>query len=175
MKVYVRREDPCTEDAQLLLAECAATLALFSGDGGQSRFKLEEVCSARGASVMARTNKGAPIGCGAFRRFDYGVAELMRIYCRPDGGDTGQAIRDMLETEAVTAGYRTLIARADELNRRAVAFYELHGFERVDPVGASMYRAEVLCFARHMAAHPADDATDGKHAETGSRGRGESH
>jgi GNAT superfamily N-acetyltransferase len=174
-RVHVRREDPCTDDAQLLLDECTATLALFSGDGGQARFKLEEVCSARGAFVVARTNKGAPLGCGAFRRFDYGVAELMRIYCRPDSGDTGQAILNMLETEAVTAGYRTLIAQANELNRRAVAFYERHGFERIEPAGASMHRGDVLCFARHMAPHPADDVTDGKHADTGSTGHGERH
>ncbi|ACC74121.1 GNAT family N-acetyltransferase [Paraburkholderia phymatum] len=174
MRVSVGCEDPCTQDAQLLLDECAATLALYSGDGGQSRFRLEEVCSARGAFVVARTRQGAPLGCGAFRRFDYGVAELMRIYCRRESGGAGQAILDMLETEAMTAGYRTLIAQTNDLNRRALAFFERHGFEQIEPVGASMHRANVLCFARDIAAQRDGDPAASKHADTDPAGRGES-
>src|SRR5690242_8000889 len=106
MTFVVRREDPRTQDAQVLLDELTATLALYTGDGGQARFSLEDICSVRGAFVIARTTHGEPLGCGAFKRHDYGVAELKRIYTRPNNLGVGCAILQLLETEAITAGYR---------------------------------------------------------------------
>jgi len=82
----------------------SALRALYSGDGGQSRFMPEDACSSRSAFVLARTKTRAPLGCGAFRRYNFGAAELQRIFCRVEGQGVGSAILRMLETEALATG-----------------------------------------------------------------------
>ncbi|MBP0588293.1 GNAT family N-acetyltransferase [Paraburkholderia sp. LEh10] len=173
MTVIVRREDPHSQDAQTLLDELSATLALYSGDGGRSRFSVEEFCSARGAFVVARTVQGVPLGCGAFRRHDDGVAELKRIYSRPNSLGVGAAILQMLEVEAVTAGYRTLVAETRAINRRAIAFYERNGFTRVERFGIYATQSDAHCFAKQLAEATGSDQMAGKHLGNDSTTRGE--
>lgn len=67
LTAVVCRADPRSADAQMLLDELSAALALSTSDGGQSRFDIEDACAARGGFVIARTSSGAAIGCGAFR------------------------------------------------------------------------------------------------------------
>jgi hypothetical protein len=61
-----RREDPTSPEGQLLLDELSAILAVFSGDGGQSRFRLADFRASGGTFYIAPTALGEPLGCGAF-------------------------------------------------------------------------------------------------------------
>ena len=161
--VVVHREDPRSQDAQTLMDELSATLALFSGDGGQARFCVEDAYSARGAFVVARTASGHAIGCGAIRRFGYSVAELKRLYSRPNTTGVGRAILHALEAEAVTAGYRTLLAETRAINRRAIAFYERNGFVRIERFGMYANQADAQCFAKPLAGASDAGLTSRKH------------
>lgn len=64
----VREENPCTLDARAMLDELSATLALYSADGAQWRFCVEDVQRSRSAFAVARAVDGYAIGCGALRR-----------------------------------------------------------------------------------------------------------
>ncbi|WP_244851226.1 GNAT family N-acetyltransferase [Caballeronia sp. SL2Y3] len=146
--ILVRREDPWSLEAQALLDELSAMLAVFSGDGGQSRFSPEDACSARGAFVVARTTQGLALGCGAFRRFDYGVAELKRLYSRPNTCGVGKAILTQLEADAAAVGYHTLLLETRSFNRRAIAFYERNGFTPTARYGIYVHQPDARCFAK---------------------------
>ncbi|VXB43183.1 GCN5-related N-acetyltransferase [Burkholderia sp. 8Y] len=146
--ILVRREDPWSLDAQALLDELSAMLAVFSGDSGQSRFCLEDVCSARGAFVVARTAQGFALGCGAFRRFDYGVAELKRLYSRPKTCGVGKAILTQLEADAAAAGYHKLLLETRSFNRRAIAFYQRNGFTPAGRYGIYVHQPDACCFEK---------------------------
>jgi ribosomal protein S18 acetylase RimI-like enzyme len=148
--IIVVREDPRIQDAQILLDESSAAFAIFSGDSGQSRFRTEDLCSARGEYLIARTAQGEPLGCGAFRRFDYGVAEVTRIYSRQSRIGVGQAILRKLELGAVTAGYHTLITEAPSSNKRAVRFYEHNGFTPAAPFGVCAQSPGVCYFSKAL-------------------------
>jgi N-acetylglutamate synthase-like GNAT family acetyltransferase len=126
--VLVERDDPWCHDARVLLDELGALLALTSGSSGQSRFFMEEVCSVRGAFLIARTSDGQALGCGGFRRYDYGVAELMRIYCRSSHGGVGAALLSHLQERATAAGYHTLIVNTGLAASRAKNFFWRSGF-----------------------------------------------
>jgi GNAT superfamily N-acetyltransferase len=148
--VGVSCEDPRSQDARILLDELTTTLALFWGDGAQSRFQVEDACDAGGGFVIARTAQGAPVGCGAFRRFDNGVAELKRIYSRANILGVGRAILRRLETEAVAAGYRTLVVETRASNRRAIAFYGRNGFAPRTPYGIYVSDPGARCFTKSL-------------------------
>lgn len=87
LTVLVQREGTWSYDGRVLLDEMAAMQALYLGASAKSRFSQSEISSARGRFLIARTVKGEAIGCGAYRRLDFGVAELVCIYSRmPNAG-----------------------------------------------------------------------------------------
>lgn len=146
--ILVQREDPWSQDARALLDELSAMLAVFSGDSGQTRFCLQDVCSARGAFLVARDELGIALGCGAFRRFDYGVAELKRLYSRPNSCGVGSALLAQLEAEAAAVGYHKLLLETRAVNRRAIAFYERNGFQPTSPFGIYVHQPDARCFEK---------------------------
>jgi len=152
--ILVRREDPWSLDAQALLDELSAMLALFSGDSGQSRFSLEDVCTARGGFLVARTTQGIALGCGAFRRFDYGVAEIKRIYSRPNTCGVGRAILGQLEADAAAVGYHTLLLETRSFNQRAIAFYQRNGFTPTGRYGVHIHQPDARCFQKAIGGKP---------------------
>ncbi|MDR5733469.1 GNAT family N-acetyltransferase [Caballeronia sp. LZ025] len=146
--ILVQREDPWSKDAQALLDELSAMLAVYSGDSGQSRFCLQDVCSARGAFLVARNEQGFSLGCGAFRRFDYGVAEVKRLYSRPNTCGVGSALLAQLEAEAAAVGYHKLLLETRAFNRRAIAFYQRNGFRATNPYGIYVHQPDARCFEK---------------------------
>ena len=147
----VRREDPGTPDAAVLLDELSAMIALYCGDGAQRRFQPEDVRLARSAFVVARTMDGLAIGCGALRRFSFEVAEFKRIYRRPESAGAGAAVLRHLERLAVAMGYRRVILQTREANRRAIAFYLRHGYEPIAPYGEYTAMRDARCFGKVLA------------------------
>ena len=65
--IVINREDPASMDAQTLLDELSATLAVFTGDSGQNRFSIRDVTLECSRFLVARSDSATPLGCGAFR------------------------------------------------------------------------------------------------------------
>jgi N-acetylglutamate synthase-like GNAT family acetyltransferase len=146
----VRREDPATLDADMLLDEVSALAALYSGDGVQESFHVEDVTTMRSAFVVARTMEGEAIGCGALRRFSFEVAEFKGIYRRPEWPGVGSAILQYLEQLATLMGYRRVVVQTCAPNRRAVSFYLRHGYEPAELPGGHTAIGEVRCFSKSL-------------------------
>jgi GNAT superfamily N-acetyltransferase len=147
--ITINREDASSSDAQILLDELSATLALLTGDSGQRRFALTDVVSSRSRFIVARDSYGTPLGCGAIRPIDEHIAELKRLYCRCRGG-VGAALLAYLEREAIDVGYSSLRLKTSDLNRRAISFYEGHGFERIPPYGPYFAQPGALCYQKSL-------------------------
>lgn len=98
------------------------------GSSGQDSFYPAEACSARSSFIIARTSAGDALGFGALQRFDYGVAELERIYSRPLTAGVGRAILATLETHAVAFGYRSMLADTSLANQPTVDCLRRNGF-----------------------------------------------
>jgi ribosomal protein S18 acetylase RimI-like enzyme len=148
--ITVRREDPTSPDGQVLLDELSAMLAVFSGDGGQSRFHLADFHSANGMFYVARTAFGEPVGCGAFWHFDACTAELKRIYSRQNVSRVGTAILQQLEADAATSGYKRLVLQTRVINKRAIQLYERNGFEPIERYGAYIGQMDACCFEKRL-------------------------
>jgi GNAT superfamily N-acetyltransferase len=154
----VRRENPCTLDARILIDELAATRALYGARNTQSSFGADELCSVRSAFVMARTMDGLAIGCGALCRFSFEVAECRWIYRRPEWLGAGAVILLFLESVAAASGYRRIVLQARAANRCAIAFYRRHGYEPVEPFADSGSLSDVKSFAKALPLVPDSDS-----------------
>jgi ribosomal protein S18 acetylase RimI-like enzyme len=142
--------DPEHADARMLLDELSAALQAITGNSGRCGFAADDVRGPRSRFVMARDADGRAIGCGALRPLQEGVAELKRMYARPGGQGTGAALLAHLEATAHALGYRAVWLETRAVNARAVAFYERHGYRRIDNFGRYAGNAAAVCFGKEL-------------------------
>ncbi|UCH75832.1 MAG: GNAT family N-acetyltransferase [Rhodospirillales bacterium] len=95
---------------------------------------------------------GAPAGCVATRRFAPGVAELKRLYVRPEFRELkiGRNLTWLAMGMAHEAGYASIrLESVPDLMPTAVAMYEKLGFERLPcPHGTD---PRIVCYVRSLA------------------------
>jgi GNAT superfamily N-acetyltransferase len=127
-KVVVQREDPRSFDARVLQDKFDAARSMRYGSGTKESPERGEHYSAQGAIVIARTQLGEASGYAAFRRFDFGVAELKCIYSRTRRIGVGLVLLGHVEAMARAAGYHTLMIETAFADHRAIAFFRRNGY-----------------------------------------------
>jgi len=94
--------DPRSAEAQLCLGRYFDELdARFRGGfdrGKGGTADLDEYVAPRGVMVLARLS-GAPIGCGALRKFAPGIGEIKRMWIAPQARGLGLGRRMLTELE----------------------------------------------------------------------------
>jgi GNAT superfamily N-acetyltransferase len=138
--------DPDSADALVLTGELSAALAAITGDSGAASFAAADVS----LFVVARTDDGGLLGCGALRPLAGGVGEIKRMYARPGTRGVGKALLAHLERAAAGFGYRALWLETRRVNGRAVAFYLGHGYAEIDNYGKYAGRPEAVCFGKRL-------------------------
>ena len=139
--------DPRDPDAVAVMARLSGALAEITGDGGTSSFDPSDVLMPRALFVVARTEEGAVIGCGAYRPLESDVAEIKRMYAEQG---CGAAILAALESAASADGYRRLSLSARRINARATAFYRRHGYGPIAAYGRYSDREESVCLGKSL-------------------------
>jgi ribosomal protein S18 acetylase RimI-like enzyme len=151
MTVAVAAEDPAGADASALVAELSAVLAAITGASGQASFDIDDVRGSRACFAIARDAHGRALGCGALRPLAGDVAEIKRMYARPGTRGVGAAVLRFLEQQAAHHGYAAVRLSTRLVNARAVAFYDRHGFRRIDGYGRYAGSAVSVCFEKALA------------------------
>lgn len=141
----IAREDPATRDAVVLVDELSQALERITGASGRASSDPASLS----CFVVAR-DAGVTVGCGGYRELGDGVVELKRMYARSGTRGVGAAILAHLEREAVTAGFRAAWLETRRVNARAVAFYERHGYARIDNYGRYVGNAEAVCLGKSL-------------------------
>ncbi|GIH90178.1 GNAT family N-acetyltransferase [Planobispora siamensis] len=91
--------------------------------------ELPHLLGPRGRLLVARTDSGV-VGVGALKPVDSAVAEIKRMYVRPQarGRGIGRAILERLLADARTIGYRAARLETATFMREAHALYRSLGF-----------------------------------------------
>ncbi len=99
---------------------------------------------------------GEPAGCGALKPVDdvAGVGEIKRMYTVPGARRRGvsRAVLAELEARAAALGYRRLQLETGTEQPEALALYESHGWERIEPYGRYKDEPSSVCFAKDLPA-----------------------
>jgi GNAT superfamily N-acetyltransferase len=146
----IRAEDPGTPDAIALVDELSAALAAITGDSGRSSFDPDDVRVARARFFVARNAGGQAVGCGAIRPLADDIAEVKRMYARPDNPGAGSALLAFLEAQAAALGYRAIWLETRAINERAVRFYLTRGYSRIPNYGKYVGNAQAVCLAKQL-------------------------
>jgi GNAT superfamily N-acetyltransferase len=148
--IEVATADPHSPEAQHLLAALSETLRQITGSSGAASFQVSDVQIAGACFAIAHHPGGEPVGCGAIRPLQPGVAELKRMFAVPGTRSVGSAVLAFLEREAARLGYSEIWLETRGTNRRAVAFYERHGYQRIANFGRYIGRPEAVCLGKRL-------------------------
>ena len=149
--ISVEAASPRSEEALALLNALSDTLALITGDSGRGSFDIPDVEQEGALFVIARSETGEAIGCGAMRPLRPAICEIKRMYARPGSKGVGRALLAFIEKQARAMGYREAWLETRMVNKRAVSFYEAAGYRRIPNFGKYAGRPEAVCFAKLLA------------------------
>ena len=143
--------------AAALIDELQADLDARYGvedDGGaewRAEVTAEKVAPPHGAFLVAWW-AGDPVGCGAVKQLEPGVAEIKRMYVAERARRRGIArqLLGRLEDEARTLGYERMQLETGEVQPESVALYESAGWTRIEPYSRYADDPRSICFAKPL-------------------------
>jgi predicted O-methyltransferase YrrM/GNAT superfamily N-acetyltransferase len=96
--------------------------------------------------------EGQPVGCGAIRPLVPGVAEVKRMFVRPEWRGRGVARRILagLEATALGQGYHTLRLETGLKQPEAIGLYRSAGYTRIPAFGDYLGDPVSMCFEKPL-------------------------
>jgi putative acetyltransferase len=152
--ITIARADVAADVSRALIDSLNAELRAVYPEPGATHFCLdpEEVAIGRGAFLVVHCD-GMPVGCGALRLLDRGVAELKRMYVMPPqrGIGLGRRLVAALEAEARTLGVRRLVLETGVRQTAALALYQATGFQPIPLYGEYCLSPDTsICFGKDL-------------------------
>jgi ribosomal protein S18 acetylase RimI-like enzyme len=130
MSIELECVESPTPDARALISELDAELNAGYSPQQRHGLSLEKVFQPWIRFFVARLD-GKAAGCGGIS-FENGLAEIKRMYVRPDARRSGVAlaILSRLEAEARARGFEHVVLETGDAQYAAIRFYERAGFGR---------------------------------------------
>jgi GNAT superfamily N-acetyltransferase len=151
--VEIRREELLSAVAQQLILALNAELEARYPEEGANFFRLdpEEVSEGRGGFFVAFIG-AEPVGCGAVRRTEPGVAEIKRMYVAPParGRGVGKLMVQKLESVARQLGVSRLVLETGPRQPEAIAVYKNSGFMEIPLFGEYVDSNFSICMAKDL-------------------------
>ena len=146
--------DPRGPAALHLVAQLSADIVVLYGDlgdDGSGNFRPEDAAGP-GSGFLIATLDGRPVGCGAFRPWEPGIAEVKRMYVEPDVRGQGIARRLLAELErlAQEAGYSAIRLETGDRQPAAIRVYETSGYIRIPNYGNYSHHPNSLCYEKSL-------------------------
>lgn len=98
--------------------------------------------------VVIAFDGAEPVGCGAFKRYEEGVAEIKRMYIKPEsrGRRIAALVLRELESWAAELGFAECILETGHKQPEAIALYKREGYSVIPNYGqyAGVYNSVCL-------------------------------
>lgn len=151
--VIMSRKELTSAAAQCLIGALNAELESIYPEEGANFFRLdpEEVAEGCGAFLVAYLGD-KPVGCGAVRMIEPGVAEIKRMYVDPTlrGRRIGRQIVLALEAQAIRLGARRIVLETGPRQPDAIAMYSHAGFYEIPLYGEYIGSQFSVCMAKDL-------------------------
>ena len=143
--------DPSSPESLLLFQHLWEHLGELYGDTAPCRFAPSDVGGAGAAFLIAYLDE-KPVGCGAIRPLEQGVAEVKRMFVEPVARRQGiaQQILRELERIAVRLGYGTVRLETGVRQPEAIRLYENAGYHRIGCYGTNAEDPLSVCMEKRL-------------------------
>lgn len=151
-KLVIAVENPASQDALALIAKLTGELSRkYDDDGGALSFDPASA-AAQGTLFLVARFEGEPVGCGAIRPLEPGVAEIKRMFVLPEVRGHGLGRRILLELELIAhrMGYLRLRLGTGLSQPEAIKLYQSAGYQRVTCYGTYTDSSINICFEKHL-------------------------
>ena len=127
-------ETPLQNDVRAMIRELNAHLSPLSPPEFCFQMTAEQIAETATTLFVARDERGYAVGMGALRRHADGIAEVKRMYTRPEfrGRHIGRAIVKRLEDLARSEGFKRLVLETgiERTHDESWRLYQRNGFVR---------------------------------------------
>ncbi len=149
--LVIRRHAYDDPVAQAMVAQAQADLAARYGGPDETPVDPAEFLPPHGAFLVAYLD-GEPVGCGGWRRYEEGTAELKRMFTTAAARRKGVARRVLaaVEESARAHGMRRMILECGERQPEAIALYRSAGYEPIPHYGFYKCAPEVVSLGRDL-------------------------
>ena len=149
----VKTESPLSPDAAGLISDLTAELVgqYDHAQDGAGDFRPEEA-DPRSVFLVGRLGS-EPVACGAIRPLEADVAEVKRMFVKPEyrGRGYSKQLLLALEDAARNLGYVALRLETGDRQHAAIGLYERTGFQRIEPFGIYVASQQSVCFEKQLA------------------------
>ena len=151
MPAVISPERPDAPDAQSLIAELEAQLALFYPVASRHGYSVAKLLTENVAFFVTRYD-GAPAGCGGIKLFGDDYREEKRKIVRPQdrGLGLGRLMLDHLVAYARQHGVHLVRLETGIHQQEAIALYERAGFYRIAPFGEYTVHPLSRCYEKPL-------------------------
>ena len=135
-------------DFRALVALLDQDLAIRDGDEHSFYAQYNKVDMLR--QVVVAYLNGEPVGCGAIKQYSEGVAEVKRMYTKPEhrGRGIARSVLAELERWAGELGFRECILETGKKQPEAIALYRKSGYEQVPNYGQYVGVENSVCMKK---------------------------
>jgi putative acetyltransferase len=103
-------------------------------------------------NVVVASINGTAVGCGAFKPFEEGVAEIKRMYVLPDyrGRGVAAAVLRELEQWAAELGAARCVLETGKAMTEAIGLYRKSGYQIIPNFGQYAGVESCICMAKQL-------------------------
>lgn len=144
------RTDSTNPDFVALVKLLDLDLAVRDGDDHAFYSQFNKIDLIR--HVVVAYADGLPVGCGAFKEYTPGTAEIKRMYTMPEGRGRGIASQVLAELEAWAAelSYEKCVLETGINQPEAIALYRKCAYRQIPNYGQYAGVETSLCFEKSI-------------------------
>lgn len=148
--IQLERTNSENEDFRLLVSELDKDLAIRDGDEHAFFAQFNKIDAIK--HVVVAYHEGAAAGCGAFKEYSPGIAEIKRMYVPPTmrGKGIASAILAGLEYWAKEEGYAKCILETGKKQPEAIGLYKKCGYAIIPNYGQYAGVESSVCFEKNL-------------------------
>ncbi len=146
----VKYTDSADPDFEILIKELDKYLAIIDGEEYAYFSQFNKIDKIK--NVIIVYDGEIPVGCGSFKIFSPGIAEIKRMYVRESHRQQGTAalILQKLEEWAKQSNFEECILDTGKKMKPAVQFYLKNGYNIIENFGPYRGVESSVCFSKKL-------------------------
>ena len=146
----LKRVTASNKNLEILIKELDRYLAISDGEEHDFYDQYNHLDNIKNIIILYIDQ--IPVGCGAFKEYQDGIAEVKRMYVRSEYRNNGYAgkILKSLEDWAKTEGYHRLVLETGKKMSEAVSFYSNNGYKSINNYGPYKNVDNSICFEKKL-------------------------
>ncbi|HNQ13052.1 MAG TPA: GNAT family N-acetyltransferase [Bacteroidia bacterium] len=148
--IHIIRCDSSNKDFQTLVNQLDRVLATLDGDDHPFYHQFNSIVNLQNTVVIYKNN--IAVGCGAIKPYADQIAEVKRMFVRPEYRKQGMAaaILKELESWAKELGIQKLVLETGRKQIEAIALYTKHDYEICENFEPYIGIENSICFEKKL-------------------------